>query len=148
MAALDRFIAYAQASEETYVDDDWSRLEQFFTPDATYEVRGSPMACRLEGRDAIFRGLKKSIDGFDRKFPSRKLEASAPPTVEGDTVSVPWAGTYDGAGLPPVTIRGRSVARFAGDRIAALADEYDPAGSPDTLAWMMKYGAQFDGSYV
>jgi len=55
------FMDYAAAFEQTYVDDDWTRLTPFFSEDATYEVRGGPLACRLSGRDAILAGLKKSI---------------------------------------------------------------------------------------
>ena len=52
------FMDYAAAFEETYIDDDWSRLTPFFHEDARYEVRGGPMACEIEGREAIFKGLK------------------------------------------------------------------------------------------
>src|SRR5688572_7105692 len=70
----NRFFAYAQAFEQTFADDDWSRLAQYFEPDAVYEVRNVPFACRIEGRDAIFRGIKKSLDNFDRRFADRRLE--------------------------------------------------------------------------
>ena len=90
MPILDRFLAYAQDFELTYVDDEWSRLEQYFTPDATYEVTGVT-PCLLIGRAAIFRGIKKSLDGFDRKFTGRHVEVEGAPKVEGDTVmSTGW----------------------------------------------------------
>lgn len=38
---LQRFVEYAQAFEKTYVDDDWTRLEPYFAPDAVYRVVGS-----------------------------------------------------------------------------------------------------------
>ena len=37
MSIQERFQSYADAFEETYVDDDWSRIEQFFTEDAVFE---------------------------------------------------------------------------------------------------------------
>ncbi|HME70466.1 MAG TPA: hypothetical protein VKM54_11450, partial [Myxococcota bacterium] len=37
---LQRFVEYAQAFEKTYVDDDWTRLEPYFAPDAVYRVVG------------------------------------------------------------------------------------------------------------
>ena len=58
MAAMTQFFEYAQDFEKTFVDDDWSRLERYFEPDAVYEVRNVPFGCRLEGRAAIFRGIK------------------------------------------------------------------------------------------
>ena len=56
MTNLSRFMAYAAAFEQTFADDNWQRLEPFFTPDATYRVSGLPASCELHGRDAIFRG--------------------------------------------------------------------------------------------
>ena len=52
--ALKVFMDYAAAFEQTYDDDDWSRLTPFFSENASYEVRGGPMACKISGRDAIF----------------------------------------------------------------------------------------------
>ena len=66
------FMDYAAAFEQTFIDDDWSRLAPFFSEDATYEVRGGPMACNISGRDAIFAGLRKSIDGMDRRCSDRR----------------------------------------------------------------------------
>jgi hypothetical protein len=148
MSILDHFMTYAQDFELTYRDDDWSRLEQYFTPDATYEVKNSPFACRLEGRAAIFRGIKKSLDGFDRKFPTRTLGLTAAPAVEGDTVTIPWTGTYERPGAPPLTIRGRSVARYAGDKIKELSDSYEDTNADATAAWFRAHGADVNGSYV
>ena len=64
MSIMERFIAYAQDFEQTYVDDDWSRLTPYFKPDAVYEVAGS-MPAKLTGAATIFRGIKKSLDNFD-----------------------------------------------------------------------------------
>ena len=32
------FMDYAAAFEQTYIDDDWSRLTQYFSEDASYEA--------------------------------------------------------------------------------------------------------------
>ena len=53
------FMEYAAAFEETYKDDDWSRLGRYFTDDAVYEVRSETFAATLRGPDAIFTGIKK-----------------------------------------------------------------------------------------
>ena len=147
MSILERFMTYAQDFERTYSDDDWSRLDKHFTPDATYEVRGSPFACRLEGRAAIFRGIKKSLDGFDRKFPTRTLGITSPPAVEGDTVTIGWMGTYERPGAPPLTIRGVSVARYTGDQIKELSDTYGDDGGA-AAEWFRAHGADVNGSYI
>ena len=36
MSIVDRYQAYADAFEESFEDDSWSRLEEFFTEDAVY----------------------------------------------------------------------------------------------------------------
>jgi hypothetical protein len=146
MAALERFLAYAQDFERTYADDDWSRLAQYFAPDAVYEVQGTA-PCEITGREAIFRGLKKSLDGFDRKFAERRVEIAGPPKAEGDTVAVEWLATYVRPGTPPLVLRGRSVACFAGDAIGRLTDTL--TGDPGELAaWFGAHGAGLDPSYV
>ena len=53
MGILERYQAYADAFEQSYEDDDWSRIEQYFTEDAVYE--GEPDA---RGRDAVLAKLK------------------------------------------------------------------------------------------
>ena len=65
------FLAYAQAFEETYVDDDWTRLEQFFSPDAAYLPGDGKGIC---GRDQFFNYLKNNLDTFDRLFDNREVE--------------------------------------------------------------------------
>jgi hypothetical protein len=146
------FMDYAAAFEETYVDDDWSRLIPFFHEDARYEVRGGPMACEIEGREAIFKGLKKSIDGLDRRFDERVIEISDGPHVtavpEGEEVSIGWLVTYRRGESPNIGIPGRSVFTVADGRIAAMRDEYDDAALAPLGAWLQQYGADLDGSYV
>lgn len=148
MGPTARFFAYAQDFEQTYVDDDWSRLAQYFEPDAVYEVRNVPFGCRIEGPEAIFRGIRKSLDHFDRRFAERRPEITDPPAETGDSVSVGWAVTYVKPGAPPFVLRGRSTARYRGDRIVHLVDEY-PAGMADEAAsWARAYAPDLDASYV
>jgi len=147
MTPEQRFFEYAMAFEQTYADDDWSRLEPYFAEDATYEIRNTPIACKLEGRAAVLRGLKKSIDGFDRRCASRHVEVTAPPRTDGDTVVVDWAGRYAWPGAPDLEIRGRSVATVRDGRIVALADEY-PDGEAERMgAWIAAHAPGLDGSY-
>ncbi len=145
MPILDRFLAYAQDFEKTYVDDDWSRLEQYFAPDATYEVTGAT-PCLLKGRSAIFRGIKKSLDGFDRRFTKRDIEVEGAPQVEGDTLMLDWLGIYERPGAPALRVRGRSIARYAGGVIAQLKDEMK--ADEAAMKWFGTYGQGLDGSYA
>jgi hypothetical protein len=148
MGAMSRFFEYAQDFETTYVDDDWSRLAGYFEPDAVYEVRNVPFACRLAGRDAIFRGIRKSLDGFDRRFAERRPEITDPPVETGDSVSVGWAVTYVKPGAPPFRLRGRSTAHYRGERIVHLVDEYPDGMGDEAASWLAAHAPGFDAAYV
>ena len=88
MSIVDRYLRYADAFEESFADDDWSRLEAYFTPDAVYD--GEPAA---RGRDALLTKLKSGVDNFDRRMDSRAPDF-ATPTLKGDTVTMKWSVTY------------------------------------------------------
>jgi hypothetical protein len=148
MGSLQRFFAYAMAFEETYDDDDWSRVAPFFAADAVYEVRGSALGCRLEGPAAITAGLKKSIDGFDRRLAKRTLDITDGPHEDGDTVSIGWTATYavpDGA---PLLLRGRSTARYRDGLIHELVDEYPPGMDEETGAWLARHAPGANPAYA
>ena len=82
MSILDRCLAYADAFEESFEDDDWSRIEPFFTEDAVYE--GGPEDAH--GRDAVLAKLKGGVDAFDRNMDSRTPDFERP-TVDGDRLN-------------------------------------------------------------
>jgi SnoaL-like domain len=146
------FMDYAAAFEQTYVDDDWSRLAPFFSEDAAYEVRGGPLACSISGRDAIFAGLRKSIDGLDRRCSDRRIELTEAPNVigadNGHELSIGWRVTYQYGDAPKMVLPGRSVFTIADGVIVAMRDEYDEKELEGVGAWMLEYGEGLDGSYV
>lgn len=150
--AVQVFMDYAAAFEETYVDDDWSRLTPFFHDDVRYEVRGGPMACDISGRETVFKGLKKSLDGLDRRFDERVLEVTSGPQVTavpaGEEVRIGWLVTYRRGDSPRVCIPGSSVFTVADGHITAMRDEYDDAALAPVAAWLQQYGGDLDGSYV
>ena len=146
------FMDYASAFEQTYIDDDWSRLTPYFSKDATYEVRGGPLACKLSGRDAIVAGLKKSIDGLDRRCTDRRLELTEGPNVVGDDssreLSIAWRVTYQYRDAPELVLPGRSTFTIADGVIVGMRDEYDEKEMGGVGAWMLKYGEGLDAAYV
>ena len=148
MGPMMRFLEYAQAFEETFDDDDWTRLTKYLAPDAVYSVRNVPFACGIEGRDAIFRGIKKSLDTFDRRLPKRTIEVTEPPVEDGDTVRVGMAVTYQKPGAPPLVLRGRVSARYRGEIIVEMADVYEDGVSEAFERWAKEHGAGLSGSYV
>lgn len=147
MQRTTQFDQYAQAFEQTYADDDWSRLEAFFTEDAVYHSDDGPMVFRAEGRDAVLAQLRDSVNAFDRKFARRELKVLDGPTEqEPDGVWVRWEVTYSQPGAPPLAISGTETARYADDRIVELIDVFDPACGPAMQAWMAEHGGTLTGA--
>jgi hypothetical protein len=141
MSITDRFVAYAMAFEETYLDDDWRRLEQYFTEDASYSDGLSESG---EGREALLEKLAASVNGLDRKMGRRETALDELKT-QGDTVFFHWTATYTTEGLPALTIGGTEYAHFTGDRISLLRDEMDP-GTADAIGeYMMSHGSALPG---
>jgi hypothetical protein len=139
MSILDRYRAYADAFEESFEDDDWSRIEEFFAENAVYE--GDPDA---RGRDAVLAKLKGGVDAFDRRMDSRTPDFQTP-TVDGNTLEMSWQVTYTKAGAPDLVISGKEIAVFEGDRIAVLRDVFDPKAQKGMEQWMAAHGALLQG---
>ena len=140
MSILERYQAYAAAFEESYVDDDWSRIGPYFTENAVYE--GDPDA---NGRDAVLAKLKGGVDAFDRNMDSREPDFQTP-TVDGDTLTMKWTVTYRKADKPDLVISGVETAIFEGDQIARLRDDFDPEATKRMGEWMAEHGASLQGS--
>jgi len=140
MSILDRYQAYADAFEESFEDDDWSRIEPYFTEDAVYE--GDPEDA--QGRDAVLAKLKNGVDTFDRNMDSRTPDFE-PPTVDGNTLRMRWSVTYTKAGAPDLVLSGVETATFEGDRIARLRDDFDPETQKAMGEWMAAHGALLQG---
>ncbi len=143
MDPIARFQEYAAAFEQVYKSDDWSLLEPYFTEDAVYEILGGPpFAGKHEGRPALLAHLKRSVDGFDRRFETRELEILEGPELEGNSVRLRWRGSYRSPGLPELVIDGAETAVFDGDRIRRLEDRFPPEASPIMEAWFKANGSR------
>jgi len=140
MSIEERYRAYADAFEQSYADDDWSRIEPFFTENAVYE--GDPEPAR--GRKAVLAKLKGGVDGFDRRMDSRTPDFQTP-TVDGDTLTMNWTVAYKKKGLPDLVITGVETAVFEGDRIALLRDTLDPEAQKGMGKWMAAHGGALQG---
>lgn len=148
MDILQQFLTYAGDFEKTYVDDQWERLRQYFHADATYEVKANAIPCLLEGPDAIFTGIKKSLDGFDRRFDKRELALVDEPVIEGDEISANWAVTYRKDDFEPYVLLGQSVATYHDGKIKALSDSIDPEAERVLGEWLQATGFSVDPSYT
>jgi hypothetical protein len=137
MSIADRYRAYADAFEESLEDDDWSRIEAYFTEDAVYE--GGDQDAR--GRAAVLEKLKGGVDGFDRRMDSRTPDFQTP-TVAGDTLTMNWTVAYTKAACPDLVIAGVETAIFEGDRIRLLRDDFDPRAQKAMGEWMAAHGSK------
>jgi len=140
MNIQDRYLAYAEAFELTYVDNDWSRLKQYFTEQASYDSGDGEVA---HGRDAVLAKLEGAVNGLDRLMDSRAVEFT-PASADGDKVSTRWTAHYTKAGLPDLRFGGSEYAVFDGDRISRLWDEMDPGAVETLVAWMTDHGSELD----
>ncbi len=135
MSILDRYQAYADAFEESFEDDDWSRIAQYFTEDAVYE--GEPEA---RGSEAVLAKLKNGVDNFDRRMDSRTPDFQTP-ELDGNTLTMRWKVTYTKGGCPDLVISGVETAIFEGDRISSLRDTFDQEAEQGMQKWMAEHGA-------
>ena len=148
MDTVERFVAYAADFEKTLADDDWSRLTPHFSETAVYRVESDLFGCELTGPENIFAGMKKSLDGFDRNFPTREIAMTEGPEVEGDEMRVSWTVTYHKPGLPDFVLRGKSLARVRDGKIVLLVDSYDERVNAEVASWVHETGLKLDPSYT
>jgi hypothetical protein len=139
---IEKFQAYARAFDQTVADDDWGRLEQFFTPDAVY-LPGDGR--EIHGREAVLAHFRDSLDTFDRRFDSRRLEPTGQPVVEGTVLTIPWKATYEKDGLPDVVISGTESATFSGSAISRLEDTLDEGSLAEFETWTSAFGGSLSG---
>ncbi len=137
MSYLERFAEYAAAFEETFNDDNWKRLEQYFTPDATYAPGDGTIA---QGRDEIFTALRNSVSSLDRRFDSRAFGDNPAPSESGNVVTLLWTLILEKKDLPSLTISGREYATFSGNAIQKLEDVFDDGAIQNLTEWMEKHG--------
>ena len=140
MVIADRFQAYADAFEAAYADDDWSRLEEYFTEDCEYDAGQGPEHV-TRGRDNLLAWFQGAVNDFDRKMDSREIVfAEAPRETSSGVVTVPWKAIFKKSGAPALVMSGIETAEFEGDRIRVLRDAYDE-GVPELIdAWMSEHG--------
>jgi len=132
MDLVARFLEYATAFEQTYRDDRWERLREYFSEDAVYSVAGGPpFAGRWEGREAVIRRLRESVDEFDRRFEERVIEDIGGPRLEQDCVSIDFTVRYCSPGRPDLRIEGSERAVFRDGQISRLEDSMQ-AGTEET----------------
>ena len=143
MSLVNTFLAYADAFEDAYKTDDWSKLDPYFTEDAIYEtIADQPFANRTEGREALKAFFKEIVNGFDRRFDSRQVDVIEGPKETPGQVWFRWAATYTLAGTPGLRMEGEETAEFQGNRIKRLEDRMPAATTQRTVQFMAEHGAK------
>jgi hypothetical protein len=116
--STQRYVAYAADFERTFIDDDWSRLEQYFTEDAVYSTPANSM--KVSGREKVLAVLRTAVSGFDRRCDSRILATTEGPNESGSEVRREWSAVFTCSSAPSLEIFGSERAVFRDDRIALL----------------------------
>ena len=143
MNIVERFLEYAQAFEDAYDSDDWSLLEPYFTEDAVYDfVAGPPLGGRHEGRATVLRDFQAAVNGFDRRFSSRRVEFLEGPMEKNGEVWMRWAATFTPDGAPDCRVEGEERAVFEGDRISLLEDKASDEECQRLGAYMQAHGGK------
>ena len=141
MGVVERFNEYAEAFERAYDSDDWSVLESYFTEDAVYDfVAGPPLGGRHDGRAAILQDFPTLVNGFDRRFDSRRVELLEGPVERNGEVWMRWAAIYTLAGSPDCRMEGEERAVYTGDRISLLEDRVSDDEVARLTAYMQTHG--------
>lgn len=142
-----RFLSYTVDFERAYTSDRWDAIEPYFAPDAVYEVRNAPFACRLEGAPQIIQGFRRCLDTFDRQL-ERNLWVFDGPHETGDRVTFRWKGLYNRPGEPPLRLEARQTAIYRDDLIVDLSDEYAPGVDAAIEKWLDEHGRGLVPTYV
>ena len=130
MSNLPAFGTYAGAFEESLIDDNWERLEQYFSPDATYRPGDGTEAV---GRAGVIAAMKDSVDSLERKCDARELLGEPGISESGDTITLKFSIKYTKTGSPDYILDGIETIQYAGGLISKMEDVFE---DPDGLsAW-------------
>ncbi len=144
MGMIERFLEYAQVFEEAYDGDNWSLLEPYFTEDAVYDfIAGPPLGARHEGRATILSDFQTAVNGFDRRFTSRRVELIEGPIERNGEVWMRWLATYTLDDAPDCRLEGEERAVFEGDRMSLLEDRVADEECQRLAAYLDTHGAKW-----
>jgi ketosteroid isomerase-like protein len=143
MSAIQHFMGYAAAFEAAFKSDDWPPLAPHFTEDAVYVVGFlPPFGGRFEGRDAILAYFKSVLDGFDRRFETRRIGLLEGPREDGDSIWLRGDAVYTAAGVPDIGFELELFVTFRDGRVCDMEDRYDTATIERVQGWVRDHGAK------
>ena len=146
---MERFIRYAAAFEQAYESRDFSKLEPFFTEEATYVTHAPDLPDqRHEGRGAVLGYLDWMTEHFDQRFESRQLFRVSGPEVVGDHIELHGIAVYTLDTGERCHLSLTEHAHFEGDRIARLVDHLS-LGAAAEMKWIVEaYPERFPSELI
>jgi hypothetical protein len=125
------------------------RLDAFLAPDVVCRVLGSPgWDCVIEGRDAVYAAIRTFLDGFDRRCERSIAAGSSAAVIEGDTLRVLGVASHRRDDRDPLRLEIELLSEYRDGLIVGLSDVYPLANRDRTRAWMTRWGADLEPSYV
>ncbi len=136
MTNLEQFERYANAFEQTMIDDDWSRLGEYFAVHATYEPGDGRVG---EGREGVVEALRQGVVALDRRFSAREIVETNLREADG-VVTLSFRACYRDGDLPPLVIEGEERAYFEQGEIVRLEDSIPAETVAAMDAWFAAWG--------
>ncbi len=130
MSNLQAFGTYAAAFEESLVDNNWARLEQFFSENASYKPGDGTEGV---GRSGVIQSLQHSVNALERKCDVRELIGQPEVAEEGDTITLGFTIRYGKEGMDDYLLVGVETIKYSDGLICKMEDVFE---NPDqVLAW-------------
>ncbi len=130
MSNLTIFSEYAAAFEETLKDDNWQRLEKYFSEASSYAPGDGTIGKGLAG---TIGALKGSVESLERKVDSRGLVGQPEIEESGDTITLKFSLMYTKAGMPDLNLVGVETIRYKDGVIVQMEDVFEDAAA--MIAW-------------
>jgi len=124
LSNLPTFGNYAADFEQSLRDDDWTRLEQYFSADACYLPGDGTEA---SGHAAVMQALKDSVNALEKKSDSRELIGEPQVSEAGDTITLNYTLKYTKSGMPDLDLKGCETIDFANGLIQRMEDVFENA---------------------
>ena len=126
MSNMPIFASYAAAFEETLIDDDWSRLEQYFDVKAVYLPGDGTEGI---GRAAAIQALKNSVERLEKRCDSRELLGEPEIKENDDVITLKYQLKYTKNGYPDFDLIGTETVKYADGLILRMEDIFEDSAA-------------------
>ena len=130
MSNLDIFATYAAAFEKSLNDNNWTRLEQYFTEDASYKPGDGTEGV---GKAGVIQSLQDSVNALERKCDSRELIGQPGISEAGDTITLSYKIKYAKKGVGDFLLIGIETIEYSEGLIQKMEDLFED--SAEVMAW-------------